>query len=343
MAGRILITGAAGFIGRRCAETAVKKGWDAVGIDNLNDFTYPARIKYQRLASLGLDTTSLMVGRSHSSIPHLDFHIVDCTDAATVGSMIVDGGFDVVLHLAGMTSVSASSLSPEVFFKNNLRGFVNVLEGVRALPEDKRPKLVFASSAAVYGSHDSPVSESDQNLLRPESIYGASKCMMERAAETYSRLYGVRSLGLRLFNIYGPFERPDTLISDAITSLLTGQPMELYDDGSCARDYMYIDDCVEAIGRACRQFLPAGSLFDLVNIGTGSAVTAVDLIKDLESITGRELTFINERIPSGEIKSLKSDPSKLERMFGVFPKVSLHEGLGRCVEWAKNGSGEFLK
>ncbi|MGN0908898.1 MAG: NAD-dependent epimerase/dehydratase family protein, partial [Succinivibrio sp.] len=264
MAGRILITGAAGFIGRSCVALALERGWDVVGIDNLNDFTYPAQIKYERLSSLGIDRLGLMPGMDHASVPHFDFHVVDCTDAATAGSMIVDGGFDAVVHLAGMTSVSASSLSPEVFFKNNLMGFVNVLEGIRALPAQKRPKFVFASSAAVYGSHQRALYESDRNLLRPESIYGASKCMMECAAETYARLYGVRSLALRLFNIYGPYERPDTLISDAIRALLTGRPMELYDDGSCARDYMYIDDCVLAIAKSCIQFLPEGKDFDIV-------------------------------------------------------------------------------
>lgn len=143
MAGRILITGAAGFIGRRCVKLARDQGWHVVGIDNLNDFTYPARVKYDRLSGLGVDPVALMSGMTHCSLPNFDFHVVDCTDAATIGSMIVDGNFDTVIHLAGMTSVSASSLSPEVFFKNNLMGFVNVLEGVRALHADERPKLVF--------------------------------------------------------------------------------------------------------------------------------------------------------------------------------------------------------
>lgn len=340
MAGRILITGAAGFIGRRCVRLAIDRGWDAVGIDNLNDFTYPARIKYERLETLGIDPVALMSGQNHCAMPHFEFHVVDCTDAATIGSMIIDGRFDAVLHLAGMTSVSASSLSPDVFFKNNLHGFVNVLDGIRALPEGDRPKLVFASSAAVYGSHERALSEDDQNLLRPESIYGASKCMMECAASTYARLYGVRSLGLRLFNIYGPYERPDTLISDAIRALLTKKPMELYDDGTCARDYMFIDDCAEAIACACASYLPEGRDFDLVNIGTGGAVTAVDLIRELESITGSELSFISERIPSGEIKSLRADARKFREMFGIEPRVRLREGLSRCVDWARASMAE---
>ncbi len=335
MAGRILITGAAGFIGRRCVKLARDQGWHVVGIDNLNDFTYPARVKYDRLSGLGVDPVALMSGMTHCSLPDFDFHVVDCTDAATIGSMIVDGNFDTVIHLAGMTSVSASSLSPEVFFKNNLMGFVNVLEGVRALHADERPKLVFASSAAVYGNHEHPMREGDQNLLEPESIYGASKCMMECAAETYAKLYGVRSLALRLFNIYGPYERPDTLISDAIRALLTSKPMELYDDGTCARDYMFIDDCAEAIARACAQFLPEGRNYDCVNIGTGKAITVIDIIKELESITGRELSFFTQQIPVGEIKSLKADAQKFTRMFNLTQKTSLREGLTRCVRWSK--------
>lgn len=343
MAGRILITGMAGFIGMHCAADALKNGWKVVGIDNLNDFTYPALIKYERIRALKLDDVTLLSNKKHVSIPGLDFHVIDCADAATVRSMIVDGGFDVVVHLAGMTSVSASSLSPDVFFNNNLYGFVNILEGIRALPQGKRPKLVFASSAAVYGNHDHALVEDDLNLLKPESIYGSSKCMMECVASTYARLYGVRSLGLRLFNIYGPYERPDTLISDVIRALLTGTTMELYDDGTCHRDYMYIDDCVKAIKIACNMFMPEGTDFDVVNIGTGNAVSATEIINTLEKITSTELSFISERRPEGEIKSLKADPAKFKRIFGITPEVSLEQGLKSCVDHVLHLQKEYFK
>lgn len=343
MADRILITGAAGFIGMHCAANALKKGREIVGIDNFNDFTYPAFIKYERIRALKLDDVTLLSDQKHVSIPGLDFHVVDCVDAATVRSMIVDGGFDVILHLAGMTSVSASSLSPDVFFDNNLRGFLNVLEGIRALPRDQRPRLVFASSAAVYGNHDRALVEDDLNLLKPESIYGSSKCMMECVASTYARLYGIRSLALRLFNIYGPYERPDTLISDVIRALLTGTPMELYDDGSCARDYMYIDDCVKAIAKACDVFLPDGTDYDVVNIGTGEAVSATEIINTLEKITSTELSFISEQRPGGEIKSLKADPAKFKRIFGINPEVKLEQGLKACVDHVLHMQKEYFK
>ena len=341
MGKKVLITGAAGFIGKHAAERFLKEGWEVTGLDNLNDFTYSAQIKYDRLSSAGLDVKPLDGGAHFLKSGNFSFYYADITDQPSVGALIMDGGFDLILHFSGMTSVSASSLSPQAFFGANVQGFINVLEGIRQLPPEKRPRLVYTSSAAVYGNQIvRTLIDADRNLLTPDSIYGATKCMMETAAQTYANLYGLQSIGLRFFNIYGPFERPDTLLHEIAKGLEQGTELSLYGEGNACRDYMYIDDCLDAVQACCDKWLPEGASSIVVNIGTGSPYKASDLILKLETISGRKLRQKRVPMPKGEIVMLSAGTTRFNQLFGVEPKVSIDEGLKRFWNWHSRYYGQ---
>ncbi len=334
---KVLVTGAAGFIGKHVVNDFLKKGCEVVGVDDLNDFTYPSSVKFSRLASLGLDVCGLLEGDGYCKSGNFCFHEVDVTDAATLQSMIFDGEFDLIVHLAGFTSVSASSLSPNSFLKTNLGGFCNVLEGIRMLSPSMRPRLLWASSAAVYGNVSAqPLSEDDKNLIRPSSIYGVSKCMMEDLAETYARLYSVGSVALRFFNIYGPYERPDTFIRDVACALLANKTLYRYEENGSGHDYMYIEDCIRAVNSVIDKWpLKAESEFKIFNVGTGKPVLGSEVIAILEDIAGKKLNIENRETPAGEIHSLSADTHKFTDTFDFKVQVELREGLQRFFNWLR--------
>lgn len=333
---KVLVTGAAGFIGKHVVKHYLDMGCEVVGIDNLNDFTYSAVIKYDRLESVGLDTRLLKLGGTYAENGNFTFHVVDVADGPTVIAMIIDGGFDLIVHLSGMTSVSASSLSPTVFFKQNVDGFINVLEGVKALDPASRPKLLWASSAAAYGTseHVAHFNEDDRNQLNPASIYGASKCMMENAAEVYARLYDVRSVAMRFFNIFGPFERPDTFISNVAYDIIHDETLTYFGDGRASHDFMYIDDCVDAVARIADVWLPERQRYDVVNVGTQEPYSCLELVAMFEEVSGKKMSLASDPdVPAGETNDLSADVSKFRRLYGIAPKVGIREGIARVYAW----------
>ncbi len=332
---RVLITGAAGFIGIHMVKECLKRGYYVVGIDDLNNFTYSAKIKYDRLSSIGIDVGQLDRS-SYVQTGNLEIQKLDITETPTIKANIIDGNYDLVLHLAGMTSVSASSLSPFVFFKVNVNGFLNVLDGIRDIDPIHRPRFVFASSAAVYGNaQNKKLVEDDKNLIHPDSIYGATKSMCEDAAETYAKLYNMQSLAVRFFNIYGPFARPDTLSNIVTEDLYSGEIIPVYNNGDISHDFMYIDDCIEDLCRICFEVPETEPKFEAINVGTNSPVAISDFISTLEKLSGRKALIRYEPLPEGEIQSLTADTTKFERIYGKRDYISIGEGLHKYFDWFK--------
>ena len=331
---KVLITGAAGFIGTHLVKAFLSIGWKVVGIDDLNNFTYSAKIKYDRLAYLGIQNPNFDRD-PHVRAGNFDFYKVDVCETPIVKAMIIDGNYNLIIHLAGMTSVSASSLSPFVFFDTIVKGFENVIDGIRDIDKEHRPRFIFASSAAVYGNtRGASLVEDNKNLLHPDSIYGACKCMTEDAAETYAKLYNVRSVALRFFNIYGPFIRPDTLFYISADSLYSGSSIPVY--GEACHDFMYVGDCINAILKVAFEPAAQESPFETLNIGTADPISIENVIRTFEIQTGRKAQIHKEAVPNGEIQNLTADTTKFNSRYEIRPQTTFEEGVKLFFEWFKD-------
>ena len=312
------------------------EGWQVTGIDDLNYFTYPADIKYARLKYLGINGAALELTGS-ATAGDFSFQQMDVTETPSLKALIIDGNFDLIVHLAGMTSVSASTLSPFIFHSTIVTGLLNVLDGVRDLPPEQRPRLLYASSAAVYGNAPAglKLSENDRNRLSPGSIYGVCKCMSEELAQTYGRLFGVQALGLRFFNIYGAFSRPDTLAHIVCESLYSDAPIPVYGHGEITHDFMYIDDCIEVLMQMINQRAGNEALTDIINVSDPRPVSIGEFISILGQIADKTPELRLMPLPQGEILSLTADVSHLRELYPGQPQTELHEGLRRYYEWFK--------
>ncbi len=342
MAKKILVTGGAGFIGAHLAKVLIDKGYEVVIVDDLNDFTYSAEIKFDRLAWLGFDRGRLRT-QMYVNAERLKFYRIDVTDTPTMRALIIDGSYDAILHMSGYLSLGASQLSPLAFFKTNVRGFLNVADALREIPEKSRPPLLFASSAAIYGNTGNHgMVEDDKNLLHPSSVYGSTKAMMEDAAEIYANFYGVKSVALRLFNIYGPYCRPDTLATIVSKSIIQGDVIPVYNNAQIRHDFMYIDDCVRQILEIMENPAQDEPRFAVYNISNGVPTDIAYFIQVLEKISGKTAMVHLEPIPSGEIQNLIADTEKYLKAYHVKAEISIEEGLKRYFEWFKTYYAEKL-
>lgn len=316
---RVLVTGAAGFIGATVCERLLALGWRVVGVDNLNDY-YDPKLKLDRLARIGSD---------------LNFTKLDISDnAALRGLFESEGGFDVVVNLAAQAGVRYSLINPDAYVQSNLVGFVNILESCRTFGVKH---LVYASSSSVYGLNDSiPFRETDC-VDRPASLYAATKKSNELMAHAYTHIYGLPTTGLRFFTVYGPWGRPDMapfLFADAV---LHGQPIKVFNNGQMQRDFTYIDDCAEIVVRAVEQ-TPTRP-YRVFNVGNQQPVMLGDFIAEIERATGRDAQKIMMPMQSGDVERTYADSSQAFAEFGFKPATPLRVGIERTVEWFRKYYG----
>jgi len=307
----ILLTGAAGFIGARTAHLLLDQGHDVVGVDNLNDY-YDVRLKQHRLQ--GLD------GRK-------GFRFVqgDIEDGPLVERLFAERRPDVVLNLAARAGVRYSMLNPHVYMSTNAMGTLNVLESMR---RHGVAKLVLASTSSLYAGQQMPFCE-ELAVNTPVSPYAASKKAAEVMSYTYHFLYGLDVSVVRYFTVYGPAGRPDMSVFRFIRWIDEGTPIELFGDGSQARDFTYVDDIARGTVAAMR---PLG--FEVVNLGGGNQpVSMLEVISILERLLGKK-AVIDRRPPSrADVDATWADIRKADRLFGWRPEVPLEEGLSRTVGW----------
>src|SRR5271156_4317607 len=275
---RILVTGAAGFIGAHLVRRLLDDGFEVVGVDNLSNY-YDPRLKDARLRKLCIG-------------PRFWFFPLDLADKGRVESLFRGGEFEAVVHLAAQPGIRYSLTNPDEYVASNLVGFVNVLEGVRACT---CRHFVFASSSSVYGSHNTiPFAEEDSTDY-PVSLYAATKKSNEVVAHAYSHLFHIPTTGLRFFTVYGPWGRPDMAVFKFVDAVLGGRPIELYNFGRLQRDFTFVDDIVESIARILS--LPpeqgrtegpgAKAPMRLCNIGNQQPVELLHLVRTIESSLGR--------------------------------------------------------
>ena len=319
---KILLTGAAGFIGAASAKRLLDRGDTVVGLDNLNDYYDPA-LKHGRLDLLS---------------PHANFQFIkmDLADRSGLAQLFTTEQFDRVVHLAAQAGVRYSLQNPSAYVDSNLVGFVNVLEGCR---NHSIQHLVYASSSSVYGGNTKmPFSESD-NVDHPVSLYAATKKANELMAHTYSHLFNVPTTGLRFFTVYGPWGRPDMALFLFTKAILEGKPIQVFNYGDMRRDFTYIDDIVEGVVRVLdKAATPAESSvpYRVFNIGNNQPVQLLDFIGCVESALG--MTAQKQLLPmqDGDVPATFADTHALNDWVDFSPATPLAHGVGRFVDWYRN-------
>ena len=331
--GRALVTGAAGFIGSALCERLAERGWDVLGIDNINDY-YDVRLKFARLKRMGFEGVASDSAEIKSTkYPCLSFRKADITDRETMQKLFAEFKPDAVMNLAAQAGVRYSIENPYTYVKNNVDGFLVMLECARHWPVKR---FVYASSSSVYGENGKiPFSEED-NVDSPVSLYAATKKSNEVMARAYRNLYGVPAVGLRFFTVYGPWGRPDMapmLFAKAITS---GQKIKVFNHGDMSRDFTYVDDIVEGIVRVMESDKAIDNDNDILNIGHGSPVKLMDFISLLEEALGVEAEKEFLPMQKGDVPTTYADTTRLRTLYGYMPATSFEDGIRAFAQWYKS-------
>lgn len=351
---KVLITGAAGFIGYHLSKKLVEKNIDVVGLDNLNNY-YSVNLKFARLNLLGIEINGInSLDILKQSKTHSNFSFIKCdlSDKAGMKKLFDEQQFDVVINLAAQAGVRYSLENPHAYTSSNIEGFLNILEGCR---HHQIKHLIFASSSSVYGmSRKMPFKVYDRTD-HPVSLYAATKKSNELMAYTYAHLYDVPCTGLRFFTVYGPLGRPDMAYFKFANLIRKGKPIDVYNHGNMARDFTYIDDIVESISRLIPKVpnkpkeLPGNGVFrrkpndkhkstdspnyQIFNIGNGSPVNLLDFIEILEEQLGMKTEHNMMPMQPGDVEKTWADVSELHDHIQYKPTVNIREGITRFVEW----------
>ena len=332
---KILITGAAGFIGYHLCEALIKKGHDVIGLDNINDY-YDVNLKYARLDQLGIEKESASVFSeiSESLIhgSHMQFIRLNLEDRNTLPKLFKTYQFDMVCNLAAQAGVRYSIENPEAYIDSNINGFLNVLECCR---HHNVKRLVYASSSSVYGNTDKIPFDENANVDQPISLYAATKKSNELMAHTYSHLYNIETIGLRFFTVYGPWGRPEMAMFLFTDAILNNKPINVFNNGNLSRDFTYIDDIVEGVVNTLIKDSKNDSLYKLYNIGNGKPVQLLDFIEFLE--TELNISAIKKMLPmqAGDVHQTFANTTSLERDYNYKPQITIDKGIQEFVLWYK--------
>jgi UDP-glucuronate 4-epimerase len=315
---RLLVTGGAGFIGSHLVESRLSRGDDVTVLDDFNDF-YSPEIKERNLVGVGAD---IRIVRG------------DIRDAALVERVFEEGRFDAVVHLAARAGVRPSLKDPRLYVDTNIVGTLNVLEAARKTGVGR---VVNASSSSVYGVLRTAPFREDMALTRTISPYAATKLAGEQLCSNYSHLYGIRTISLRFFTVYGPRQRPDLAVHGFSRRIWEGRPIKQFGDGSTRRDYTYIDDIVQGINGAISY---EGERCDVFNLGESQTTTLSELIGLIEKALGKKALI--EVLPEqpGDVPLTYADISKARQALGYCPSVCVEHGIPRFAEWFLSVAGE---
>lgn len=326
---KILVTGSAGFIGFHLIQALLNQGCSVVGIDNLNDY-YDPQLKHSRLDILTKNDKS----------ENYQFVIMDLADRKGIAQLFADNQFDTVINLGAQAGVRYSIENPHAYVDSNLVGFVNILEGCR---HSKVKHLVYASSSSVYGMSIVQPFSTEDRVDYPISLYAATKKSNELMAHTYSHLYGIPTTGLRFFTVYGPMGRPDMAYFSFTKKILSGETIDVYNNGEMHRDFTYIDDIVEGIERVMSRvpepqnsdISSSKAPYKIYNIGNNQSVSLRRFITAIESSCGKKAKENLLPMQAGDVPATFANIEELTTDTGFRPSTSIEDGISQFVRWYK--------
>ena len=331
---KILVTGAAGFIGFHTCLKLVKQGYDVYGIDNINDY-YDAKLKFDRLNKLGFSQAESKIFKNQvqsTKFNNLRFSRTDLVDNDSIDNLFKQEQFEVVCNLAAQAGVRYSIENPKAYIDSNISGFLNILEGCRNY---KVKHLVYASSSSVYGENKKVPFETTDNVDRPISLYAATKKSNELMAHTYGYLYGFKTTGLRFFTVYGPWGRPDMayyLFAEAISK---DKPIKVFNNGEMERDFTYIDDVVNGVTKIIEKNIDSREHYKIYNIGNNKTESLKDFIMTIEEAIGKDA--IKEMYPmqQGDVTRTFADVDELIKDYKYSPSTDIKSGIQSFIKWFK--------
>ncbi|WP_151957046.1 NAD-dependent epimerase [Acinetobacter guillouiae] len=335
---KVLVTGAAGFIGFNVAKKLLERGDDVVGFDNMNDYYDPA-LKQARLAVLR--DTALQTQQTFTFIH------ANLADKAIVDQCFQDHQFDRVIHLAAQAGVRYSLENPLSYVESNLIGFTNIIEACRYA---KTPHLTYASTSSVYGANTTMPFSEKHGVNHPVQFYAATKRANELMAHSYSHLFNLPTTGLRFFTVYGPWGRPDMALFKFTKNIIEDQPIPVFNHGNHTRDFTFISDIVEGVIRSSDQIAQPDPNWDsknpdpstshapfrIFNIGNNNPVKLIEYIHAIEKALGKEAILELLPLQPGDVPDTFADSSALEQMVGYKPSVSVDDGVKQFVDWYRD-------
>jgi len=360
---KILVTGAAGFIGYHLTKKLLERGDEVVGIDNINDY-YDVNLKHARLNELGISGTDALASAENADESNIEKKIIksskyknhkfiklDLSNTNAMNKLFELEKFDAVMNLAAQAGVRYSLENPHAYIESNVVGFLNVLEGCR---NHGVKNLCFASSSSVYGLNESQPFKTTDKTEHQVSIYAATKKSNEMMAHTYAHLYGIQTTGLRFFTVYGPWGRPDMAPMPFTDAILNDRPIKVFNNGEMSRDFTYIDDIVDGIIKVIDnpaktnlewdaknpEISSSFSPYKLYNIGNNAPLPLMTFIETIEDALGKKAEKNFMPMQDGDVVSTYTDVSGLMEDFGYKPDTDLKDGIGEFVKWYREFYGE---
>ena len=327
---KILVTGAAGFIGFHLTKTLVDKNYNVTGIDNINDY-YSQKLKFDRLKELGINKKDASVFNKLCKNDNFTFFRLDLNDKSNLNNLFKNGEFDIVCNLAAQAGVRYSLLNPDKYIESNISGFLNILESCRNF---NIKHLIYASSSSVYGSNKKiPFSVAD-NVDNPISLYAATKKANELMAHTYSHLFELPTTGLRFFTVYGPWGRPDMALFLFTKAILRNDKIDVYNFGKMKRDFTYVDDIINGIMNIIEA--KKKKLYSIYNIGNNNTVELLNFIKIIEKKLGKRAKMNLLPIQPGDVSETWANIDNLIKDYKYKPTTKIEVGVGRFIDWYIN-------
>ena len=332
---KILVTGAAGFIGFHTCLKLVNLGHEVFGIDNINDY-YNPKLKFDRLNELGINKAESQIFKNETQsakFKSLRFSRIDLVDDESIDNLFEQEHFEIVCNLAAQAGVRYSIENPKSYIDSNISGFLNILEGCRNY---KVKHLVYASSSSVYGENKKVPFETTDNVDYPISLYAATKKSNELMAHTYGHLYDFKTTGLRFFTVYGPWGRPDMayyLFTEAISN---EKPIKVFNNGQMERDFTYIDDIINGVTKIIEKNIKDREHYKIYNIGNNKIESLKFFISTIEKAIGKKAIKEMHTMQQGDVTKTFANVSELIKDYDYSPSTNIESGIQSFVNWYKS-------